>query len=182
MLNTSLLPREEKKLVKIEETFRLVRFLVSMLVAIFTIGTALLIPSFLPFRLERAGLAEILKLGEEPSPDMDIRKVAEEAKNVKSIIAMLQVFARTSVGEYDIFTQIFSSRKGGVEITMLTVKKDGSTSINGVAASRQDLLSFEKELRDSGKFQEIVSPLSNIIREENINFIMQGKLKQVYSL
>ncbi len=45
-------------------------------------------------------------------------------------------------------------------------------SISGVARTREDLVNFVKRLSDSGYFSNIVSPISDLTKDKNIDFMI----------
>ena len=51
-----------------------------------------------------------------------------------------------------------------------------SINISGYADTREELLSFKKNLEDSPIYFDIKFPLQNILQKENINFEMSAKL------
>lgn len=55
---------------------------------------------------------------------------------------------------------------------------DNKVQINGFARSRDDVLSFQRILEQEKQFTEIESPLSNFVKQKDINFTFSFKLKQ----
>lgn len=182
MLTINLLPTEEKKIVKLEETRRLILFFAGGLVGVFIIGSALLSPSFLPLYLERSELERSLRLEEEARAALKVDEVFGRIHRFESAISSVRNFTRVSPRASEILEELLAHAGSGIALDNVTVKKGGETVLTGMAQGRRDLLQFEKNLRDSDKFQEISSPLSNIVRETNINFTLQGRLKPVHGL
>lgn len=182
MLTINLLPSEEKKFVKLEETRRIILFFMGGLVIMFVIGSVFLSPSFLPLYLERKELERSLRLEEEARAALKVDEVFGRIRRFESAISSVRNFARVSPRASEILEELLAYAGSSILLDNVTVKKGGETILTGRAVARRDLLQFEKNLRDSGKFQEISSPLSNIVRETNINFTLQGKLKPAYGL
>lgn len=64
-----------------------------------------------------------------------------------------------------------------VSIASFTVDKESrSVTLNGVAVSREDLLSFTKSLTESGLFEEIESPISNLLSKTDLAFNLKMKI------
>jgi hypothetical protein len=69
--------------------------------------------------------------------------------------------------------KVLSLKNSGVRITQMKWDEGeaGDTlSLLGIATDRQTLLSFEKRLKDSGKFSSVMLPVSNLAKERDINF------------
>ncbi|MBI2640412.1 MAG: hypothetical protein HYW91_00825 [Candidatus Sungbacteria bacterium] len=182
MFTINLLPQEEKRLVRLEEARRIIRFFAGGLISVLFIGSALLAPSFLPLFLERRELERSLQLEKEAGQALNVAEATARLRAFKSALFSIKAFVQTPPRASEILEDLFRQSRDGITIVNITIKKGGDVILTGTAESRDNLLRFEKNLRDSGKFQEISSPLSNIIRETNINFTMKGKLKPAFSL
>ena len=74
----------------------------------------------------------------------------------------------------------FLEPRSNVEITALRIRSDGDIALGGRAATREALLNFEETLRSSGRFLGVDFPLSDIVRERNIQFSAHGMLNPQY--
>lgn len=64
-------------------------------------------------------------------------------------------------------------------VSLVTFSADKSSReviIRGVAVSREDLLSFMKALTDSGLFENIESPISNLLSKTDLAFDLKMKI------
>ena len=182
MLTTNLLLRQEKKAVWLEETRRLVVFFAGLSVVGLIVASSLLLPSYFPFVIQRQGLEESLLLEEQAAEHFQVKKTLMAVREVWAEINILKTQAGAPSKASGALEQFLTPAGGGISIAFLGIKNDGEMVLNGTAATRRDLLQFEKALRDSNKFEDITSPLSNIIRETGINFSIRGKLKSMYRL
>lgn len=116
------------------------------------------------------------KIEEEGGRRLRVSKTASNARNIKNIMFSVKNSVSLPAEISKLFNSIFS--KGtGIIINEMIIQKKENLIINGMASTRKSLLEFEKKLRDSSHIQNLSSPLSNIIKETNINFTLQGKLK-----
>ena len=181
MLATNLLPQEEKKMIWLEETRRIIIFFTLLVAAIFVAGSALLLPSFLAFYIEQQEFNRSIKLEEEASQRLKVREI--RAASQKTNLAMTTIKELSSDSpKAGLLLENLLENAASITLTNIGIKKTGEVALSGFAPTRLDLLNFEKNLRNSGIFQEISSPLSNIVREVSINFVMQGKLKSKFGL
>ena len=73
----------------------------------------------------------------------------------------------------DAVLSVLSYRGEGVVLTSFDYGTTGVTSslkLRGVAKDRESLLSFERALRQDGRFEKVELPVSNLVREKDIEF------------
>lgn len=177
MLTTNLLPLQEKKSIEREKTRRAVRYFAYLLSLIFWLGSILLLPAFLPAFFEEKEFLRSLFIEKNASEELRVEDSLDRARRIKTILSSLRARAATPRSISSFFEGIRREAGESIMISTFSVKKDGAVFIAGSARTRRDLLDFEQRLRDSGRFLEISSPLSNLIREADVNFSIQGKLK-----
>lgn len=182
MLTTNLLPLAEKNEIWYEETRRIVRFFSVGISLICVLAVILLFPAYFFLSLEERELERSLAIEEDASRTFNIEAELQKIRIVENHIRLIRDFASAPATASVLFEKFFASSGSGITLSSLTIKKQGDVAITGNSVTRRDLLRFEKTLRDANMFQEISFPLSNIIRETNINFTLQGKLKPPYTL
>lgn len=183
MLTTNLLPPERKKMMEFEMARRLFLFLAVGFSAVFLLGAGLLLPSFILLYSEEQSLKEALEFERKVSVDRKVDQVFLKTQSTRSRLSLITAASseppRTSqiLGDF-----LDDAQRSGVTLTYFSARKDGSFAVTGVAPGRRNLLNFEKNLRDSGKFQEINYPLSSILPGTNIRFTFQGRFKPPHGL
>lgn len=182
MFTINLLPQEKKKYLRLEEKSRLILLFAIGFAAALGIGSVLLLPSFLPLYLEGFELKRAIALEEEASRRLGIDLTLARLRKAQTTAGAIKKFVQTPPRSSDVLEHLFGEAGGGIRLDAVTVKKDGLVALAGRAVKRDDLLKYEKRLRDSGRFQDINLRLGDILREENIDFTLQGKLKVMYSL
>jgi len=154
-------------------------FFATGIVFILLIGVSLFFPSFLPLFIQRRTFERTLAVEEEASARLKIDQTVLRISNIHPTLASIHDLAKTPFGFSEILDGFFQNAGEGIKLSSITLRRQGDIALMGVAKTRRHLLDFEKKLRNSGYFQEISSPLSNITREENINFTIGGKLNPV---
>jgi len=182
MLNTNLLLREEKRLIWFEEIRRITVFFTTLAAVVLSLGSMFLLPSFFVFFSQQRELEKLVKAEEEASRWLKVNDALLASKKVNSSISAVKEFLAGPQKVTVLFENLLGIVTPFITIAGIEIKNTGEVTLTGVAPTRSALLDFEKRLRDSGLFQEISFPISNIIREANINFIMQGKVKLKYGL
>jgi hypothetical protein len=73
-----------------------------------------------------------------------------------------------------LFDAVISAKSKSISLRQLTYSAEGtstaSLSLEGIAATRQDLVSFVENLQKSGSFANVVSPVSNLEKDRDIDF------------
>lgn len=181
MLSINLLPVQEKKIVRYEGLLRIVGFFTVGIVVVFGSGTIFLLPSYLPLYLEYRELARTLHLEEGASQQLRVTATVKKIKSIETTLNDITVFTNQSSKASKLMKSIFPKTEG-IRLNTLTIKNGGNVVMNGFAKTRDNMLTFETFLRKGGTFQEITFPLSNIAKQFDINFTLQGKLKPEYQL
>lgn len=176
MLHTNLLPEQEKKAIILDQWLRIITFFSSALSITLIIGITLLAPSYIPLYFLNRELNYSLFIQQETAKKIDQKSIVSDASNIKAVIVSLHQTTDIPSGALEIF-DLLATTQSGIIVSGFTVDKDGRVGITGNATTRSNLLAFEQRLRDSSHFQDIASPLSNIIQETNINFNFKGTLK-----
>lgn len=181
MLTTNLLPSGGRKAAALSDARRAVRFFAALAVLVFASATVLLFPPFVYVMGEEMSLKKILDSEKEFAFRNRIREtlvsVRERAEALKEVRAFIAAPQRGSP-----LLRIFLRQASGVDVFAFRVGKNGAVSVNALARTRDDLLLFEKSLRDSGWFESLTIPLASIIQEQDIRFTVEASLKPGYRL
>ena len=145
------------------------------------IGITLLAPAYLPLYFQSRELERALAIQNDAARRINAAQILQHASQIKSVVNSLHQTVDRPSGALFVF-DLFTAARPGILITAFSVDKNAGASVTGNAATRNDLLLFEQYLRDSSRFQDITSPLTNIIQETNINFTFKGTLKPDYAL
>lgn len=178
MLTINLLTPDAKRDLRFEEWRRAVAFLGAGAAAILIAGTILLAPSYLYPALQRGELERRLAIERQRADAMRLDGAAGQSRDLKAVVQAIR--ASRPGASARIFKTIVRQENPGIRITTFAIQNRIDATLTGLAQTRGDLLAFEKTLRDSGAFEEIASPLSDIIRDANVSFSMRGKLAPAY--
>ena len=180
MLNTNLLPEEEKNIIILERSLRMIKFFGIAVMGTLITGIALLTPSYLPLYFQNNELKHLLSIQQEAAEKMGGGEVLSKASYVQTTISSLRQTADNSHAALDMF-DLLAIKQPGIIVSEFAIDENANIAIIGNAATRNDLLAFEQRLRDSSRFQDITSSLIDIIQEININFRLKGTLKPLFA-
>ena len=178
----NLLPYDEREAVEKERIRRFVIVASLSVSFILAAGIVLMLPSYLKLTFERESLdrgiaSEIKASGAGPTEGF---KIALGDLNKK--IAILDGAKKGATDVTHIIEGVLKARPAGVAINSIaygSVSKGGSKTVllSGQAKTRDNFLAFEKNLEDSGDFKKITSPVSNLLRDADLQFSLSLDLK-----
>lgn len=176
MLTANLLPVEERKIVRFEEYRLTVRFFGAGVAAVLAVGLILLVPSYVFLSAEKKNLEETIAAETALARKLRLGEALSNATQAQTLLMDAGAFlGRPSRSSR--LVKIFFADASGVRINMLAINASGSVTLSGFAATRDDLLNFQRHLQDLQMLETVVFPISDIIRSADIHFTMNGKLK-----
>lgn len=112
----------------------------------------------------------------EPLPELDAETVST-INNLNIKLDMIEkVNTEKKIVSRDVIKEIISKKISGIKILRISYEKkeDGSktASIYGVADTRGHLLMFRESLEDSDSFKGVDLPISNFVKNTNIDFYL----------
>ena len=78
---------------------------------------------------------------------------------------------------WDIIYEINAKIPNDVVLTDLNVSEEGIISLKGLAYTRKDFLSFKDGLEKSELFENLQSPISNLVMDKDVNFEFTAEIK-----
>jgi len=167
----SLLPFPQKKEVRREYFRRLftVMFLVFFLVIL--VSLLLLVPSYFLARLveeDKTRESEAVRNSEI------FRRAAIIENELSALGKKLEILGgRRDSSLVEDITAVLKERSAGIRVTDISVRTAGEERemvFVGVAANRDDLLGFERDVRATKRFSSVRLPVSNFAKDRNVDF------------
>jgi hypothetical protein len=173
----TLLPQEEKAVLKKEYILRVVIIFIFSLGASILVSVILLVPSYV-LSSQRAKDAKLQKQALEASPvfkaKSDVVKSVTEAKSELSLVKSDDHYPT------EIFKIIQGHNVNGVTIESYDFSSEaegGSVTVTGKAQSRNVLLSFVQNLQSEKNFSKVDFPVSGLSPRSNLDFSVTVKGK-----
>jgi len=169
----NLLPLEEKEKIKAEYRVRVFVVILFFVFATIIIATVLLLPRYLFLETrERVYGGELSKI------DIDLADGQRELKNVlrdtKRKVDILESGADKVNVYHDIFLPVLENRNT-IEIDGISyenTRDDDVLLVSGISPDRDTLLDFIKKLEQNPSFGNVELPVSNFIKNKDIEFSM----------
>lgn len=166
-----LLTEEEKKKVSGEYGARRGVIIMFSLTLVLVTGLIGLLPSYVLSSARHKELAErarVLNISFESSESEHEAWLSKINQKLRLLSPELDA-DRPS----DFIEKVIEERGTGISISRFSWNKtdDGTVlSVDGVAATRQDLIAFEARISGSGHFSGVVLPVSDLARDRDIDF------------
>lgn len=175
----NLLPQEEQRLLDREYRLRLAATGLFFFAALSVIASIFMLPS-----LTLLSGKESLALKSRDSLKKEVALMSSDDRGVLAIAAkkVAALSAKTpTLSFHELITDITGARMAGVKITGLSIKRGDKDSfdavISGIAADRDTLLSFARNLQNNKIFSTVTVPVSNFAPASDINFSISAKTK-----
>lgn len=171
----NLIPKEEKKKMIKDFHCRLAAVFVIMLdfgilVALFSI-----LPSYFISSVKNSSVSAKME-----TPKLDLPSSSEKdslalAKDINNELILVDQFKENKfLLSVNVINAILLKKSPDIKITQILYEnnkiKGKKISLVGTASSREVLLSFRKALEDDLAFKDIALPISNFVKESDINF------------
>ncbi len=175
MLN--LIPKEEKK--KIVRSFYLkivVLFLVMGSLSVWVVTISILPAYFVSSTKKSIANNKLITQQQEPMP-IPQEKTLSVIKETNNKLKLIENAEKNSfLVSQKIIVAILSKKTPDIRITDISyendLKKGRLISIQGIAPSREILLSFRQALEDDKNFKQVDLPVSNFVKGSDIQFYL----------
>jgi len=165
----NFLPEEDKRKIKKEYLRRLFTVIGIFSFSAISIGIVIFLSSSIFLGDQKHNLERQLAISEERLSRDKTENTISLVEELNAKISLLDS-GQENVGEKSAFIKIILEEKTD-KIKILDFFFDkGKFLIQGTSEGRQDLLSFIDSLRNKKDFKKVESPVSNLIKERDIEF------------
>jgi len=170
----NLLPIEDKIINKKDYLSRLILVIGFFIFAIIVIVFVLFLPVFFSLFFEEKDLSRQLDIIKAGSGSIETEKIYTDLNTLNDRLSFYEKNNEDVRQISTLFDRIISSKSSGVKIIYLKYEKSkGDTiTIMGKSGNRSDFVDFKKRIEDDDFFSIVSSPLSNLLKETDINFTM----------
>ncbi|MFA5838689.1 MAG: hypothetical protein WC849_02015 [Candidatus Paceibacterota bacterium] len=180
---SNLLPKKEKELLQKEYFIRLVIVILWLLTGSTLLSIGFMVPSYVVLEVKKNTAEEQINLLNESILN---KNSAETEKKSNTIIVKVEVLNKQDkISLANFVNKIIESKPTEVHITDFLYNKvqkkdtaDKVITIRGTADERDSLLKFKYDLSKSGLFKEVNLPLSNLTKNEDVDFLVNLTLKE----
>lgn len=170
----NLLPPENRARVGYERLSRFFTLFHGIIAVILITGIILLLPTYFFLFFQNSGVAELVSAKRENVESDQARQSEERIKNLNTRLRRLEKeYSANPISVTRYVHDIISRVPDGITLAHFSYQKDSAAiTLRGTADTRDNLLRFIASLRSHSEFQNIKSPVENILQERNISFTL----------
>jgi len=171
MFRFNLLPPKEKEELELANLNRLLVFFAFRTLFVLLIFTLLLASTYFSLIILLRTQDKLIETRQNNSETQKSLGIGEKIKEANQLINKVYLKQGQLSTWTPLLEEVAKVVPVGVYLANFSYQEDkGIISINGWANTRENLLVFEKSLEESAFFTEIESPLSNLLKQSNIDF------------
>lgn len=166
----NLLPPQGKKKVSFEYHLRVASAYLMLIGSIVIVVGVLFLPSFFLIVFQKSAYMSQLDSSVDTTRLEDIEKEFKISNDISDLLLDTKRYIPTG-SVIDVVWEL--AAEGVVIINLQIVKKEGAISavnMRGVAINRDVLIQFRDSLKEHEYFEEVNLPISDLTKNENINF------------
>jgi len=175
----NLLPLAQKQKIRKEYKMRRASVMFVLIIFLFVIGIVLLIPQHVALSIKQTITTEELESIKNQISQKTSIDPEEIIKQTNSQIGLLVQSPQAFAGIYNTFYKIIEKRSNDIAITGMFYNLDNNEmkiSIHGIARNRKSLSEFAEILESQKIFFHVELPISNFVKEEDIDFSLTLKI------
>ncbi|MEK7662255.1 MAG: hypothetical protein AAB355_02025 [Patescibacteria group bacterium] len=175
----NLLPETHRKIIEAEYRSRALLTTLYFIIIFFIIAAALLLPAYFLSR-EKLAVVSVDSVTVTALAKSQAEEVRREISLLNEKLAILSL-EKSTLSVSEIVSLIISARGAGVYIKNMIYESRGNTSkidVFGTAKTRDALIAFVERVKKEKKFSEVYSPISNLVKEKDIDFTVQIGITQ----
>ncbi len=176
MIKLNLLPPQEKEILASEKIHRWVIFYGSAILGILFIFAALLGVIWIFIGVQLKSVASNLEAIQNSFRGQDLKTQHTAVPNLNKYLEKIHGIQRNQKSYSSFLVALTKIMPEGIRLDSLSVDESNEVILNGYAPKRELVISFKDSLERSNLFENIESPLSNLIKETDINFYFKFKL------
>jgi len=177
----SLLPQQYRAAFRREKILRLLFVWMLLCVIVFVAGIVCMTPSYFALVLSRDDVLRRLQVEEEA---LRRREVASVESTINAINEKLFLFGKNKARRFpfsNLLVGITNQAPAGIKITSIELRRGQNATyvlaLQGIASTRENLLTYTDRLRAAEEVASLSAPLSNLLAETNVSFAMEAAIK-----
>jgi hypothetical protein len=171
MIYNNLLPKEYQKRTNQEKMTRFFLLFYFYAAIVFASGAVLLLPAYFSLTFQEEDILRQINLTKK---SVEARRVEEAEQSIRDVNKKLEVLAAHRSSPISSYLAALSEKTlAGVTLSSIIYSKEKQTmEIHGKALERPYFLKFLENLKQEEKFKSIDSPISNLLKERDLDFVV----------
>ncbi len=177
MLKLNLLPLQDKKNLESAELSRLVASLAVWFLIFLIIFTLLLVSTYFSLSILLEEQKKLIEIRQSDLKTQEVLEIEEKIKQANQLVKQIYLKQEEMILWTPLLEKMTEIIPSGIYLTNFFYQKtDNQITLNGWADWRENLLYFQELLEKNSFFEEVEAPLSNLIKQSDINFSFTLKL------
>jgi len=176
MVRLNLLPPKEKEALRLAQIPRGIWAWTAALALALTFFLVFLAAVYFSAAGELKSTQENYRLIQESSQGKDLKSQQDLIKNFNSQLVQIASLQENHRYYSRALIEILNLMPSGIRLENLTVNEKNQVTLSGFASSREKIIVFKDALEKSAKFTNMENPLSNLLKQTNINFYFKFDL------
>lgn len=177
----SLLTENYQKEFRREKNQRLLLSLAMLLATSIVIGIVFMLPTYFSLIFTKDDVLRLLKASEEVFVRKEFKSLEDKITAVNNLINLYEANEKRRFSYSPILASITKNTSSLIELKNVALRRgdDGAFTIilEGEAAQRTTLLGYIAKLGKVSEFEDVRSPITNLLKESNANFVLNIKIK-----
>lgn len=174
----NFLPPEDQIIIKRQYKFKFIFFLGIIISFLAFVNLIFIFPSYIFLKIKNEDFKKQFGIISASREFKSLSDTESSLKKINDDIDFLKNSGDKSFIFSNLLKEITDLKESGISITSISFdNSDKSFSILGNAGARDDLMLFVKKIKDSGKFETVEFPPSNILKNEDIDYSIKAVLK-----
>ncbi len=177
MLKLNLLPFQDKKNLESAELSRLIASLAVCFLFFLIIFILLLVSTYFSLSILSEEQKKLIEIRQSDPKTQEILEIEEKIKQTNQLIKQVYLKQEEMILWTPLLEKMTKIVPSGIYLTNFFYQTtDNQITLNGWADQRENLLYFQESLEKNSFFKEVEAPLSNLIKQSDIDFSFTLKL------
>lgn len=171
MFKLNLLPSQDKKDLELASLSRLIASLAIWFLIFLIIFTLLLISTYFSLSILLEEQKKLIEIRQSDPKTQGVLEIEGKIKQANQIVKQVYLKQEEMILWTPLLEKMTRIVPSGIYLTNFSYKAvDNQITLNGWADWRENLLYFQESLEENSFFKEVEAPLSNLIKQRNIDF------------
>lgn len=176
MLNLNLLPLREVKKLEIKRFSELLGCFAVWILFFLIIFSLFLTSVIFCLSIILKSQTELIEIRNNDQKTQYLTEIEDKTKELNKGLALINLKQKETILWTPIIEELSKITPVGVILTNFSYQVSlNQISLRGIADTREDFLYFQDKLGESTCFSEIEAPLSNLIKQNDVNFVFNFK-------
>lgn len=177
MIKLNLLPPQEKEVLALERIQRWIVLYGSAIFGILLIFVSLLTIIWIFITIQLKSVTSNLDSIQSSFKGQDLITQQTAVASLNSYLEKIDAIQKNQKNYSNLIIFLAEIIPAGVRLDTLSLNEQNEVSLNGFAQRRELVVSLKDALEKSELFSDIESPLSNLVKETDINFYFKFRLQ-----